>query len=353
MAILLTILKVIGIILLVILGIVLLLICLVLFVPVRYRIRGRFDDEEKRGTATVSWLLHAISVTAGYGAGEGVIKDLRVFGIPVLKLKEKLSGRKNKQYKKDTGDPPEKDPAEEHDAAAAEEETPAEESGPASPPEEAPEGEGSAGGEAAAEEQPGSGTGLPEEEPEADEAVPEGPPPPRVPPAERANALIRKIWEAAFSVFIQVITSIWQIPGKIVEVLTGVFDKITGILGTVSLWRNFLEDEHTAALLDLVLADLGKILGSLLPRKMKGEIHFGLGDPFRTGEALAALSALYPIYGGRLVIDPDFEEKRFSGYLDGRGRLFLFRIVWIAAALWFNKNTKFVLKRYKKLKEDS
>ena len=338
MAILLTILKVIGIILLVILGIVLLLICLVLFVPVRYRICGRFDDEEKRGTATVSWLLHAISVTAGYGAGEGVIKDLRVFGIPVLKLKEKLSGRKNKQYKKDTGDPPEKDPAEEHDAAAAEEETPAEESGPASPPEEAPEGEGSAGGEAAAEEQPGSGTGLPEEEPEADEAVPEGPPPPRVPPAERANALIRKIWEAAFSVFIQVITSIWQIPGS---------------LGTVSLWRNFLEDEHTAALLDLVLADLGKILGSLLPRKMKGAIHFGLGDPFRTGEVLAALSALYPMYGGRLVIDPDFEEKRFSGYLDGRGRLFLFRIVWIAAALWFNKNTKFVLKRYKKLKEDS
>ena len=339
MAILLTILKVIGIILLVILGIVLLLICLVLFVPVRYRIRGRFDDEEKRGTATVSWLLHAISVTAGYGAGEGVVKDLRVFGIPVLKLKEKLSGRKKKQNKKDTGDPPEGDPAEEHDAAAAEEES--------------PKGEGSAGREAAAEEQPGSGTGLPEEEPEADEAVPEGPPPPRVPPAERANALIRKIWEAAFSVFIQVITSIWQIPGKIVEVLTGVFDKITGILGTVSLWRNFLEDEHTAALLDLVLADLGKILGSLLPRKMKGEIHFGLGDPFRTGEVLAALSALYPMYGGRLVIDPDFEEKRFSGYLDGRGRLFLFRIVWIAAALWFNKNTKFVLKRYKKLKEDS
>ena len=100
MAILLTILKVIGIILLVILGIVLLLICLVLFVPVRYRIRGRFDDEEKRGTATVSWLLHAISVTAGYGAGEGVVKDLRVFGIPVLKLKEKLSGRKKKQNKK-------------------------------------------------------------------------------------------------------------------------------------------------------------------------------------------------------------------------------------------------------------
>lgn len=186
-----------------------------------------------------------------------------------------------------------------------------------------------------------------------DASVPEGPPPPRVPPAERANALILRVWQAAFSVFIQVITHIWQIPGKIVEILTEFFDKITGILGTISLWRNFLEDEHTGILLDLVMQDLGTILKELSPRKMKGEISFGLGDPFRTGEVLAAVSALYPLYGGQVRINPDFEEKRFSGHLDGRGRLFLFRIVWIAAALWFNKNTKYVLKRYKKLKEDS
>ena len=60
MAVLLLILKIIGIILLILLGLILLILAVVLFVPVRYQVSGSIGEKTTVRIA-VTWLLHAVS----------------------------------------------------------------------------------------------------------------------------------------------------------------------------------------------------------------------------------------------------------------------------------------------------
>ena len=49
-----------------ILAFLLLTILTVLFVPVRYRISGEYDNSSQYVAGKVSWLLHIVSFTGGY-----------------------------------------------------------------------------------------------------------------------------------------------------------------------------------------------------------------------------------------------------------------------------------------------
>ena len=70
MAVLLLILKIIGIILLILLGLILLILAVVLFVPVRYQVSGSIGEKTTARIA-VTWLLHAVSWR------HGVIQNLQ------------------------------------------------------------------------------------------------------------------------------------------------------------------------------------------------------------------------------------------------------------------------------------
>lgn len=61
-----TILKVIGIILLVVLALILAVVICVLFVPVKYRAVGSFDNTDIRTNAHVSWLFHLFALHIAY-----------------------------------------------------------------------------------------------------------------------------------------------------------------------------------------------------------------------------------------------------------------------------------------------
>ena len=61
-----TILKVIGIILLVVLALILTALLCVLFVPVKYRAVGSFDNTDIRANAHVSWFFHLFALHIEY-----------------------------------------------------------------------------------------------------------------------------------------------------------------------------------------------------------------------------------------------------------------------------------------------
>ena len=87
--ILLLIIKIILIILAVLVGLVLLALLAVLFVPIRYRVDGQYNDMRKYATVKCSWLLHIISIQAGYDKDGGVQSAIRLFGIKLNKTKTK------------------------------------------------------------------------------------------------------------------------------------------------------------------------------------------------------------------------------------------------------------------------
>ena len=92
--------KIIGIILfviLIILGILILAAGLVLFVPVRYKIRAVFQDGEKSAVAKFRWLLGLVSVTVRYTGKPDTV--VRILGLRMDKVKAFFSKFKRKKKK--------------------------------------------------------------------------------------------------------------------------------------------------------------------------------------------------------------------------------------------------------------
>ncbi len=104
MAVLLLILKIIGIILLILLGLILLILAVVLFVPVRYQVSGSIGEKTTVRIA-VSWLLHAVSWRAAYEE-EGFSSQLRIFGI-TRKGKKPDDGEPGEDDREDGAEEPE------------------------------------------------------------------------------------------------------------------------------------------------------------------------------------------------------------------------------------------------------
>ena len=110
MHVILTILKILGIILLVLLGLLLVIVFSVLFVPVRYRMEGEKSSpgwSEANGKVKVSWLLHLIHLRIQYQEKE-LDWECYLFGVPLKKAgaavrewkKKRRKNGEKKQYSK-------------------------------------------------------------------------------------------------------------------------------------------------------------------------------------------------------------------------------------------------------------
>ncbi len=85
---------------------------------------------------------------------------------------------------------------------------------------------------------------------------------------------------------------------------------------------------------------LHSIVSHILPRKLKGYILFGLGDPAMTGKILGYSSMLYPLYGDKLEVIPDFTKSVIEGELKMKGHIQLgIFVMWIMKGL-LDKNVR-------------
>ena len=102
MHVILTILKILGILLLVILGLLLAIVLSVLFVPVRYQLEGEKPSpgwSEANGKIRVSWLLHLIHLRIQYREKE-LDWECYLFGVPLKKAGAALKRWKKKRRRK-------------------------------------------------------------------------------------------------------------------------------------------------------------------------------------------------------------------------------------------------------------
>ena len=102
MYVILTILKILGIILLVLLGLLLVIVFSVLFVPVRYRLEVEKSSSgwsEANGKVKVSWLLHLIHLRIQYQEKE-LDWECYLFGVPLKKAGAAVREWKKKRRKK-------------------------------------------------------------------------------------------------------------------------------------------------------------------------------------------------------------------------------------------------------------
>ena len=404
MSIILTILKVIGIILLIILLIILAILLLVLFVPIRYSAGGRKEGDVLEFSGKVTWLLRAVTVQLGYEPGRaGLTKDLRIFGISLFKLRDKLrSGKKGSVSAESAGGGSmEKASGDEIALLEAEEAKPdpgtgTEAAGAEASPAEADLGKGDSetlfedGGEAStAQKEPHEEVPFAQPESEEiplaqpeEEEVPFAKPEGEEVPAEqtgdvekpeagvsRVRAVYKKLTDRLFSVLsgialrlngivgklfnlvLKVFIRICLLPITIVEKLDKILRKIGSICRKIGAVYDFFFDERVQAFLSQIMGLIRKLIGHVLPKKLIGYVRFGLDDPGYTGRVLAAVAPFYPKYGKSFSVQPDFEDLVLEGKAEFKGRVYLFYVAYIGLRAILNRNLKYVIRQFKKLKE--
>lgn len=295
MAVLLLILKIIGIILLILLGLILLILAVVLFVPVRYQVSGSIGEKTTVRIA-VTWLLHAVSWRAAYEE-EGFSSQLRIFGIT----------RKGK--KPDDGEPGEDD---REDGA----EEPEERSAADAP---LTDGEQKTGGILTDGEQ-GEAERFDERQAKKVCAGAKEPDPAEHKELEQANpavrrkrrgGLFRRIWERIRAFFAGLVRKLRQFRAGIKEALKKIKDV-----------RTFLTDERHREALPLIFTELKYLLTHFKFRRIRTDLTFSMGDPALTGQVLGGLCMLPFLYRYQVQVYPDFEAENtyVTGTFDIKGR---------------------------------
>lgn len=103
--------------------------------------------------------------------------------------------------------------------------------------------------------------------------------------------------------------------------------------------RLLLLEENREALLK-ILRKLRSLLRHWGIRRLRGEIIFGLEDPYLLGKLLELLSFFYPLYGRELSLEPHFGEKRLEGWIYGRGHIRLIHLVLLGIPLLMDRRIR-------------
>lgn len=116
-------------------------------------------------------------------------------------------------------------------------------------------------------------------------------------------------------------------------------------------WNNSKElkallemDVTKEAFLDLK-KEAGIFLKLLRPKRLKGYVEFGTGDPASTGQIFGMISIFYFAYLPEVALYPLFDEKRFSTELFVKGRLRFLRMFGCLMRLYGNRKIKYVYKK--------
>lgn len=322
---LLFILKIIGIILAALLGLLLLILLLLLFVPIRYR--GRlYREKELEVTAKVTWLLHMVSVPLSFREGVFTGK-IKIFGITVKNFagdEEELEETAEELFR-DT-----------EDAALQGEEQilKAEETG----------GPGDSGGmPKAAEEEISlrdiSGKEGPKEDARREDA--EGGTAKEDKPPDSRTA---RIWKKIRAFFLK-IQGIWEKIRNLKYTIRRFCVKIKNGIQKFRDTKEFLQNEQTKKAWKHCIEEGKLLLAKLLPKKIRGELRFGMEDPALTGEILGGISIFYPLFKDNVKVFPDFEQSILEGELFVKGSFRLVTAALISWRLWRDKDVRYVYHR--------
>lgn len=285
MSLFLLILQIIGMTLLGILALFLSVLALVLFVPIRYRIRADYQGKFQ-ADAGIFWLLHFISARILYGEN-GMEASLRILGMRYRKPK-----RAPKKNRKESGEVSEEIPTDADYTMEGFEE-------PKSL--------------AAGEEDVAS---------------------------ERERGFFCRLREYLHRVFDFVL--------HLKEKVQGFFFKMKRGYENLTHYVDFFTDEKMQEALKHALSLVLDALRRIRPCKLKGRLHFGFEDPATTGKLLVFLSLLYPCIAGRIEVVPEFGEAVVEGDLFLQGRVFLIELLVIGWKLYFSKDIRIMMKQLKR-----
>ena len=164
-------------------------------------------------------------------------------------------------------------------------------------------------------------------------------------PSEDKRLIVRI--KKAFKGFIGFIKKLYKFvtrftPGKIIE---NIDEKLDNIKKKTNRIKKFWNLECTVKTRKYLKKYIISIFKHIRPRKIKGYVHYGFEEPYKTGQITGYLSLMPFVYQKGFSLEPDFYNKVLEGHIYMRGHVqigYLLRIV-------FNINLWRTLKVIKKL----
>ena len=297
---LLTILKIIGIVLLSIAGLAIVLLSIILFVPVRYKAvitKDNCEDSNICIKGKVTWLLHIINLNIDY--------------VDTLEYKLKLGPFKLWPSKKNKSE-------ENFKSESVKTKKSIKKNEEKSKPSEEVEGE-------SIEEDFFFEKDRKEEKDTIDELL---------------NDNEEKSLKDFFRLLVELVK-------KLKLTVFNIYAKIKNIFDNIEYYIKVAESKEFKESVRLCGREIKRILKIILPRKVKGFINIGFEDPETIGKVFGAYSLIYPWLGKNLVLFP-YNEKVFNGNVRLSGRITLISLLVSAYRVYFNKNIKHTLKMLKK-----
>ena len=333
MHVILTILKILGIILLVLLGLLLVIVFSVLFVPVRYRLEGEKSSpgwSEANGKVRVSWLLHLIHLRIQYQEKE-LDWECYLFGVPLKKAGAAVREWKRKRRKKKVQEQKEQRKKAVQQKNEPEKRTAAKKKGQEKPLQ-IEEKTRTAAKEKKSTEKQTKPEKLKTAAPEAKKTEIK---------TQKVSDKLSRFWNRCN----KIVGSILKCPGKLKKKLTNIRLTFRGFCDKIKRWRTLWNEDSTQAALRFLTEKGRKLIRHVLPRKIKGSITFGCEDPALTGQILGAVAIAYPLYGKGVAVYPRFEEKILEGQLQMKGRIVAACLLWQAWKIYRNPDVRKTLKK--------
>ena len=341
------ILKIIGFVLLGILCLLVGLLLIVLLVPIRYRMDGSFHGSPQ-GMARITWLLHILSVKVSYDKDGELLTSVRLFGFRLFQNRtdgeevleeglddaddavESVARGVEEQGAREVGRKVQEDPLMKQGLDSEE----------AWDSKEEFEEEFQEDLEDGSEDDSDLILQTQELRSESFTAGPDGD---RTPPADEAPRR-----EGRFSRFARRIgRRVTRFLEKIKFYFHTLCDKLKHIKDNYDEVLTFVKDGENQKTMKLILKQAKFLFRHILPRKASGYVTFGFDDPYTTGQVLAAASLFYAWYGQKIDLIPVFEEPALEGELKLKGRLRMGTILWCGLRVFFNKNFRLLLKRWR------
>ncbi len=303
----LSILKIIGIVLLCILLFVLAAALLILFVPIRYQLKGyrrKEDDAPVRASVKVTWLLHIVNASFRYPE-EAYIK-IRIFCFTVFSTMEKKTKQNSKKVRK-----------------TKKQLSKEEKSGP-SPKEMTTDSKKD-------QEEDFSKQEIKEEKKAA----------------EQNDFFEEPLQEEEIS-FTKFLKKLFHILKNIKYTINQIYDKIKHIISNIRYYIGIIESDSFKKAWQLCENQAVSLIKTILPRKIKGNFVIGTNDPASTARILAIQGILYPIIGNHILITPDFDRSIIEGDFFIKGKITVFKVLKTAIRVYFNKDLRRVIRLFKK-----
>lgn len=381
--ILLMILNITGVVLLVILGLIFTAVLLILFVPVRYRADVSFNGRPD-GEAAVSWLLHLIRIQVSYHEHadvSGRVLWFKLFDVRLWSPEDEEEDDSESEPETVFTEPEKAPVLSKNDFEVRNTEVPVltetENEQQETPLETVVEVSKAEEKKAAEDEKTNVQAESEEDElvvhateliPKSNESSPnsvlsedtlekssndrfkesvedeEG--------SEKANIRFSVKIKEKSAQLIKKVQTFWtwlrELPGKFQKLADGISKKKISLEKTWNSISMFWHDEQNQKAFCLIWKRTKKLVRYVLPRKLKGRIHFGFDDPYDTGRVLTAVSPFYGLYARTLTLEPDFTGTVLDGELHFKGRIALWYPLWTAARLFISKDFRRLLKFFRK-----